>query len=59
MKDNSLFGKRDLKVVNLGLEVFHSSVTMQNQHCVQVDWWPPAGGNVRLIEIIDRLRDLR
>lgn len=55
---NPLFEKEQLKVVNLGLEVFNEAVKMQGATGVQVDWRPPAGGNLRLIEIIERLKEM-
>lgn len=44
-----------LKVVNLGLEQFYEAVAEQNVTVCQVDWKPPAGGNPRLIEILEKL----
>lgn len=38
---NELF-KSQLKVANVGLESFYTSVQSQNTPAVQVDWKPPA-----------------
>lgn len=51
---NELF-KSQLKVANVGLESFYTSVQSQNTPAVQVDWKPPAGGNVRLAELLSKL----
>lgn len=55
--ENKLFGEK-LNVINLGLPGFFESVKDQGASGVHVDWKPPAGGDVRLIEILDRLREL-
>lgn len=55
---NPLFEKENLTIFNLGLEVFHDAVEMQGATSVHIDWRPPAGGNLRLIEIIERLKEL-
>lgn len=55
--ENKLFGEK-MSVINLGLPSFFESVKDQGAPCVHVDWRPPAGGDVRLIEILDRLREL-
>jgi FdrA protein len=42
--------------INIGLERFAQSLTMQDLEVVQLDWRPPAGGDGRLLEILERLR---
>ena len=49
-----MFGK-ELKVVNLGLELFAETLEQYGVPVVQLDWRPPAGGDPRLIEILRRL----
>ena len=44
-----------LNVVNLGLERFYEAVLDQNQPACHVDWTPPAGGDLRRIEILEKL----
>ncbi len=44
-----------LAVVNIGLKIFHSALHNQGVPCVQVDWRPPAGGNVDLMAILAKL----
>ena len=46
---------RDLSIVNIGLEGFHDSVEEQGIESTQLDWRPPAGGNTKLIEILEKL----
>lgn len=55
--ENKLFGE-GLNVINLGLPGFFESAKGQGAACVHVDWRPPAGGDTRLIEILDRLREI-
>ncbi len=42
--------------INVGLESFHDSLITQGAAAVQVDWRPPAGGNEKLMGILDRLK---
>lgn len=46
-----------LNVLNFGLEVFSESLKKQGVEVVQVKWKPEAGGNARLLEIIDKLKE--
>ena len=42
--------------VNVGLESFAASLEDQGAEAVHVDWHPPAGGDDRLLAILDKLR---
>jgi FdrA protein len=42
--------------VNVGLERFADSLAAQEVEVIQVNWRPPAGGDERLLEILERLR---
>ena len=56
-------GRRDLldlfsgglKVVNLGLESFADNLRAQGVEAVQVDWKPPAGGDAKMVALLDRI----
>jgi len=54
-KINELFSK-ELKVINLGLDSFADNLRKEEVTVLQMDWKPPAGGNKRLISLLDRLR---
>ncbi|NCB63245.1 MAG: fdrA domain protein [Clostridia bacterium] len=54
---NRLFTSQ-LWVVNIGVDVFYSAVLDQKVPAVQVDWRPPAGGDVRLAEILAKLKTI-
>lgn len=53
-KQAKLF-ETDLQVINIGLDRFNEAVKDQGRNSVQVDWRPPAGGNQRLQEILEKL----
>ena len=42
--------------VNVGLETFYDSLTGQGVEAVQLEWRPPAGGNVELMSILERMK---
>ena len=42
--------------INVGLESFAESLQAQDVPVVQVDWRPPAGGNERLMAILERMK---
>lgn len=41
--------------INLGLSMFAESLKSQGVEVVQVDWTPPAGGDLELAELLDQL----
>jgi FdrA protein len=45
-----------LAAVNVGLESFTESLMAQGAPVVQVDWQPPAGGNEKLMALLERMR---
>ena len=53
-KINELFNS-ELSIINLGLESFTDSVKAQGVRAVHVDWKPPAGGNPKIISLLDKL----
>ena len=44
------------QAINVGVESFHSSLRDQGAGAVQVDWRPPAGGNEKLIAILEKMK---
>ena len=48
-------GKEPLRIVNVGLEWFHRSLLSQGAKTVHVAWRPPAGGDPKLTNLLDRL----
>jgi FdrA protein len=45
-----------LAALNVGLESFAESLKAQEAPVLQVDWRPPAGGNERLMAILEKMR---
>jgi FdrA protein len=48
--------QQKLSAINVGLESFAESLQAQGAKAVQVDWRPPAGGNEKLMAILERMR---
>lgn len=48
--------KKPLAAINVGLESFSANLKDQGAPCVQVDWKPPAGGNEKLMDILQRMK---
>jgi FdrA protein len=44
------------RVINLGLELFVAQLTACGVPVVHTDWRPPAGGDTRLANLLERLR---
>jgi len=53
-KINELFSK-ELKVINMGLDSFAENLCKQEVEVLQMDWKPPAGGDKRLIALLEKL----
>jgi len=45
-----------LAAINVGLESFAESLTAQDAPVIHIDWQPPAGGDERLMGILERMR---
>ena len=46
-----------VQVINIGLKRFTDDLISQGVQVVQVDWAPPARGNLRLANLLSRLMD--
>ena len=44
-----------LKVVNIGISTFADDLRSQNVDVVHVDWKPPAGGDVEMLRLLEKL----
>jgi hypothetical protein len=51
---NTIFSQ-PMVVINLGLENFARNLEIQGVEVVRVDWKPPAGGDQKMIDILDQL----
>ncbi len=45
----------ELKVINIGLELFAATLERHGVPVVHLDWKPPAGGDPRLVQLLRRL----
>ena len=55
---NKLF-EENLTVVNLGLESFAENLNNEGVKTVQVQWKPPAGGNMEIAELLDKMDSIK
>ena len=46
---------QELKVVNIGISTFADDLRSQNVDVVHVDWKPPAGGDIEMLRILQKL----
>ena len=53
-KINELFNQ-ELVVINMGLDSFADNLRKEEVEVLQMDWKPPAGGNKRLISLLEKL----
>jgi len=53
-KISELFSK-ELVVINMGLDSFVDHLRKEEVKVLQMDWRPPAGGNKRLISLLEKL----
>lgn len=49
--------KKPLSTINIGLESFATNLVAQGVPTVHVDWRPPAGGNERLMSILEKMKN--
>jgi len=45
----------ELKVINIGLELFHTSLIDQNVTCIHVEWKPRAKLDPKLEQILSKI----
>jgi FdrA protein len=48
--------KKPLEAINVGLESFYENLKLQGVPVLHLDWRPAAGGNEKLIGILERLK---
>jgi deoxyribodipyrimidine photolyase-like uncharacterized protein len=44
-----------LKVVNVGISTFADDLRSQGVKVVHVDWKPPAGGDIEMLKLLEKL----
>ncbi|MBA7627240.1 hypothetical protein ES703_34702 [subsurface metagenome] len=53
-KKEKLFNK-ELKVINIGIEMFADDLEKQNVDVIHVNWRPPAGGDLDILKLLEKL----
>jgi len=53
-KDKTILSQK-LKVVNIGVSTFADDLRSQDIEVVHVDWKPPAGGDVEMLRLLEKL----
>ncbi len=54
MSIEALF-KKEMKVINIGIELFAENLKKQKVRTIHVAWRPPAGGNKRLAKLLGKI----
>ena len=49
--------QQPMRVINIGLESFSEDLRNAEIPVVQMDWRPPAGGDMRLVALLDSLAE--
>jgi hypothetical protein len=44
-----------LKVVNIGISTFADDLRSQGVEVVHLDWTPPAGGDIEMLKLLEKL----
>lgn len=52
----NILDAKEMNVINIGIRDFSESISKQSVPVINIEWKPPAGGNIELIEILDRLK---
>lgn len=52
--DKNIFNK-ELKVINIGIDTFPKDLKAQGVDVISVDWRPPAGGDLDMLKLLERL----
>ncbi len=55
-KENNIFNK-ELKVINIGIDIFPEDLKAQGVDVINVDWRPPAGGDFEVLKLLERLEE--
>lgn len=49
--------RQPMNVINIGLESFAEDLRKMNVPVIQMDWRPPAGGDMNLLAMLDNLEE--
>ncbi len=57
MKPYQSLLQKPIRVINIGLESFSEDLREAEIPVIQMDWRPPAGGDLRLVALLDSLAE--
>ena len=57
MKPYQSLLQKPIRVINIGLESFSEDLRKAEIPIIQMDWRPPAGGDLRLVALLDSLAE--
>jgi len=57
MKADQSLLQQPIRVINIGLESFSEDLRKAEIPVIQMDWRPPAGGDLRLVALLDSLAE--
>jgi len=57
MKPDQSLLQQPIRVINIGLESFSEDLRKAEIPVIQMDWRPPAGGDLRLVALLDSLAE--
>lgn len=55
MNETLTLFQQPMHVVNIGTPTFKDDLHLQGVEAIQVDWRPPAGGNIRMLEALESI----
>jgi|GEM_PF-828182 len=50
---------RELQVINIGLSSFADNLKKENTPVVSLAWSPPAGGNKKMLDLLEKYNKIR
>ncbi len=55
MTEKEKIFNKELKVINIGIEMFADDLEKQNVDVIHVNWRPPAGGDLDILKLLEKL----
>ena len=55
MPEKEKLFNNELKVINIGIEMFADDLERQDVDVLHVDWQPPAGGDLDILKLLEKL----
>ena len=53
MLDKNSYDKKQIRVVNIGIQMFYEALVSQQVDCVQIQWQPPVKQSKEIEDLID------